>query len=124
MVVELLIALVITLVEVAAFAYACVLALAAVVNLYFKFIESKLYEEFVILVKELNGDVDAIEISKNPDGSYTKNKKTTIPQKDTPDKINKKLDEALSNGSTIKGRGAAKLKVTKELQDELNKRSR
>lgn len=121
-VIALLVAVVITIVEVFAFMYACALALASLVNAYFAFKESKFYEKFIILIREWNGDITGIYVEKGPDDTVKIIKEEKIPQEDSPKTMNDALNKAVSEGSTIDEKPAIRLNATKEIQSALNDR--
>lgn len=120
---SLIIALFITLVEVAAFAFACVMALALLIRAYFAFTESKFFKKCMLMKRIWNGDIELGVVEVKPNGNMVYHPKGKINRSDTPKTINEQLDKAKAKNSTIDGQEATKWEPNEETQDDILRRA-
>ena len=120
---SLLIALVITVVEVALFAYACVMALALLIRAYIAFKESKFYKKCMLMKRIWNGDIELGVVEVKPNGNMTYHPKGKIDRSDTPKTINDQLDKAKAKNSTIDGEEAGVWTPNEETKNDILRKS-
>lgn len=116
---SLLIALVITVVEVALFAYACVFALALLIRTHNAFKESKFYKKCMLMKRIWNGDIELGVVEVKPNGNLTYHAQGKIDRSDTPKTINEQLDKAKAKNSTIDGEEAGVWTPSEETKNDI-----
>lgn len=119
-----LITLVISVATAIAFTWACVAVLGLLLEAYDRFKASKFYKKCMLMRKIWTGEIEVGVIEIKPNGNMTYHPNGKISQSDTPDEINRQLENAKSKGSVIEGEGAGKWEPDEQTKQEIIRRSK